>query len=68
MNKPKDTGIIEFTPAHWWQRLVRKIVDHRITMTATADAVGKGSKSIITIVYYARWQRAIYILGRRING
>lgn len=63
----KDPNIILFTPEKIRERLVRKIVDHRIATTATADVIGKSSRSVLTLVYYANWQRSAYFLGRRIK-
>lgn len=58
---------INFKPDKLSERLYRKIIDNRITTTATVEAVGKNSQSLVTVIYYAKWQKAIYVLGRRIK-
>jgi hypothetical protein len=59
--------MIYFAAKNFREKIVRKIIDHRITETATVDAVGKGCKSLIVVIYYADWKKAIYVLGRRLK-
>jgi len=47
--------------------MIHKIIDYRITNTATADAVAKASKSLVTVVLYGKFKKAYYILGRRVK-
>lgn len=48
-------------------KLYRKLIDNRITHTATVDAVGKQSDSIVTVIFYSTWKKAVYVFGRRIK-
>lgn len=48
-------------------KVFEKLVDRRIVTTSTADAVARSSNSIVTIVYYGNWKRAVYVFGRRIS-
>jgi hypothetical protein len=67
MKTTKPDGIVYFTAQNWRERIYKKIIEHRITTTGTVNEIGKLSNSLILVVYYAKWQKAIFILGRRIK-
>lgn len=48
-------------------RLFSRIIDHRITNTATTDVIAREGGALITIVYFGRWSKAVYVLGRRLK-
>lgn len=53
-------------PRAFSTRLLIRLVDYRITQTKTVDLIAAQSRSIVTIVYYGQWQKAVYLFGKRI--
>lgn len=48
-------------------KLYTKIIDHRITVDATADAMAKSIKSVVTVIKYGPYMKVVYVFGRRLS-